>query len=99
MQLVYAVCDDVLGDAQLVREARLLRVIVRQKFMQRRIDLMFRRAKAVLVLGRVWAEMVMNRLPEIASQVAILPNATGAGRKRSSMDRMDSVAVSLHIAE
>jgi glycosyltransferase involved in cell wall biosynthesis len=63
----------------------------RKPFMQRRIDLMFRRAKAVLVLGRVWSELVMNRLPEIASQVAILPNATRAGRKGICVNRSTNI--------
>lgn len=44
----------------------------------RRIDAMFAGAARILVLGRVWRDLVLARVPDAADRVTILPNATAA---------------------
>lgn len=48
------------------------------------IDRFFRRAGAIIVLGRVWKEFVGQRVPEMAGRITILPNATPAPALRHS---------------
>lgn len=44
-------------------------------FLSRRIHGMFRRADSVVVLGKVWRDFVLGRVPEMAGRVLVLPNA------------------------
>jgi len=43
--------------------------------LSRRIGSMFRRASAVVVLGRVWRDFVLSKVPEAEGRVVIVPNA------------------------
>lgn len=43
---------------------------------RRRINALFTKAKVVIVLGRVWAELVVSKLPELASRTIIMRNST-----------------------
>jgi glycosyltransferase involved in cell wall biosynthesis len=41
-----------------------------------RIEALLTRAKFVVVLGRVWSELVVSKLPELAERIIIMPNST-----------------------
>lgn len=45
-------------------------------WLSQRIRTMFRRANGVVVLGRVWRDFVLDKVPEAGNRVAIVPNAT-----------------------
>ncbi|MBR1144596.1 glycosyltransferase family 4 protein [Bradyrhizobium sp. AUGA SZCCT0431] len=45
-------------------------------FARRRIDTLFSKAKFVIVLGRVWSDLIVTNLPELADRIIILPNST-----------------------
>jgi glycosyltransferase involved in cell wall biosynthesis len=47
---------------------------------RRRIDALFTKAKSVIVLGRVWSDLVVANLPELADRIVIMPNSTRAQR-------------------
>lgn len=44
--------------------------------LSRRIGAMFRRAAGVIVLGKIWRDFVLSKVPEAEGRVVILPNAT-----------------------
>ncbi|CAN7712844.1 glycosyltransferase family 4 protein [Bradyrhizobium sp. LjRoot220] len=48
-------------------------------FPRRRIEILFSKAKFVIVLGRVWSDLIVTNLPELADRIIIMPNST---RKR-----------------
>jgi glycosyltransferase involved in cell wall biosynthesis len=53
---------------------------------RRAIDRLFVESAEIVVLGRYWAKLVTDRLPQVADKVSILPNATApapAGVERS----------------
>lgn len=43
--------------------------------LSRRIGAMFRRASGVVVLGRVWRDFVVDKVPEAENRVVVVPNA------------------------
>lgn len=43
---------------------------------RRRIDALFANADSVIVLGRVWSDLISNNLPGLANRVIIMPNST-----------------------
>ena len=45
-------------------------------YTRRRIDAFFTKAKFVVVLGRVWSDLVVTKLPELADRIIVLPNST-----------------------
>jgi glycosyltransferase involved in cell wall biosynthesis len=46
-------------------------------FTRRRIGVLFVKSKFIIVLGRVWSDLVVTKLPEVADRVVIIPNSTG----------------------
>ena len=44
--------------------------------LSRRIGAMFRKAAGVIVLGKVWRDFVLRKVPQAEGRVVILPNAT-----------------------
>ncbi len=58
----------------------------RNEQMRRRIDALFTKAKSVIVLGRVWSDLVATKLPELADRLVIMPNSTRAQRHHSHSD-------------
>ena len=51
-------------------------------FLSRLIGTMFARADRILVLGRVWRDLIVQHVPESAGRIIILPNAVPAPRPR-----------------
>jgi glycosyltransferase involved in cell wall biosynthesis len=47
-------------------------------FLDRRIRTMFGKASRIIVLGRVWKEFVLARVPEAGDRVVVVPNAAEA---------------------
>jgi glycosyltransferase involved in cell wall biosynthesis len=45
-------------------------------FTRRRIEKLFTEAKVVIVLGRVWSDLVVTNLPELTDRTVIMPNST-----------------------
>ena len=45
-------------------------------FARRRIETLFSKAKSVIVLGRVWSDLIVKNLPELADRIIIMPNST-----------------------
>ena len=43
----------------------------------RRVTRMFEDAAHVIVLGRVWRDFIVNRVPAVGSRISVVPNATG----------------------
>jgi glycosyltransferase involved in cell wall biosynthesis len=43
---------------------------------RRRIETLFTRAKSVIVLGRIWSDLIIKHLPELADRIVVLPNST-----------------------
>ena len=48
---------------------------------RRRIETLFARAEAVIVLGQVWSDVVVAKLPELSGRTFIMPNSTKAQRR------------------
>lgn len=48
----------------------------RKGILKREIDLMFRRSQKIIVLGNRWKQLVLDRVPDCAGKVVIIPNAT-----------------------
>lgn len=63
----------------------------------RRIRDMFAHASGILVLGGVWRDFVAERVPEAASRIEILPNATA--RATSARAPREGVATILFLGE
>lgn len=55
-------------------------------FTRRRIDALFTKAKFVIVLGQMWSDLVVTRLPALADRIVVLPNSTRAQRPRRHSD-------------
>ncbi|WOH56079.1 glycosyltransferase family 4 protein [Bradyrhizobium sp. BWC-3-1] len=53
---------------------------------RRRIETLFTRASFVVVLGRVWKELVVSKLPELADRIVVMPNSTKAQRRHRHAD-------------
>jgi glycosyltransferase involved in cell wall biosynthesis/O-antigen/teichoic acid export membrane protein len=64
---------------------------------RRRIDHLFRDAAQVVVLGEVWRRLVIERVPNAASRIFVLPNAVGPIERRRPMD--DGVVHILFLGE
>ena len=47
---------------------------------RRRIETLLAKAKSVIVLGRVWSDLIVKHLPELADRIVIMPNSTGRRR-------------------
>ncbi|MGK9051407.1 glycosyltransferase family 4 protein [Neorhizobium petrolearium] len=45
-------------------------------FLNRRIRSMFRQASGIIVLGKVWREFILRKVPEAEKRLVIVPNAT-----------------------
>lgn len=58
------------------------------------VDALFRRAGAVIVLGHVWRELVVEKLPDIADRIFIVPNATAT---REPIERVSRAPVVLFL--
>jgi glycosyltransferase involved in cell wall biosynthesis len=43
---------------------------------RRRIETLFTKAKFVIVLGRVWSDLVNTKLPELTERIIVMPNST-----------------------
>lgn len=43
---------------------------------RRRIETLFTRAKSVIVLGRIWSDLIIKHLPELADRIVVMPNST-----------------------
>jgi glycosyltransferase involved in cell wall biosynthesis len=43
---------------------------------RRRIETLFIRAKSVIVLGRIWSDLIIKHLPEMADRIIVMPNST-----------------------
>lgn len=48
---------------------------------RRRIELLFTKAESVIVLGQVWSDLVVAKLPELAGRIVIMPNSTKRQRR------------------
>ncbi|MFK4722746.1 glycosyltransferase involved in cell wall biosynthesis [Bradyrhizobium niftali] len=48
---------------------------------RRHIETLFARAEAVIVLGQVWSDLVVGKLPELSGRTVIMPNSTKARRR------------------
>ncbi|MBR1192732.1 glycosyltransferase family 4 protein [Bradyrhizobium sp. AUGA SZCCT0160] len=55
-------------------------------FARRRIETLFSNAKFVIVLGRVWSDLITTHLPELADRIIIMPNSTRKQRHDSHAD-------------
>ena len=55
-------------------------------FTRHRIDALFTKAKFVVVLGRVWSDLVVAKLPEVADRMVVLPNSTKGQRHNAHSD-------------
>jgi glycosyltransferase involved in cell wall biosynthesis len=55
-------------------------------YTRRRIDALFAKAKFVIVLGRVWSDLVVAKLPEVADRIVVLPNSTKGQRHNVHSD-------------
>ena len=53
---------------------------------RRQIETLFTRAKFVVVLGQVWSELVISKLPELAGRIIIMPNSTKKQRQNCHAD-------------
>jgi glycosyltransferase involved in cell wall biosynthesis len=47
---------------------------------RRWIDALFTNAKSIIVLGRVWSDLLVTRLPELRDRITVMPNSTRAQR-------------------
>ena len=50
----------------------------RSHLMKRLIEMLFRHAQRIVVLGSVWRDFVAHHVPDASGRIAILPNATRA---------------------
>jgi glycosyltransferase involved in cell wall biosynthesis len=48
----------------------------RNELTRRRIDALFTNARSVVVLGRVWSDLVIAKVPELRDRIVIMPNST-----------------------
>jgi glycosyltransferase involved in cell wall biosynthesis len=53
---------------------------------RRRIESLFTKAKSVVVLGRVWSDLIVKHLPELADRIIIMPNSTRKQRHNFHAD-------------
>ena len=53
---------------------------------RRRIETLFTRASFAVVLGRVWSELVVSKLPELADRIVVMPNSTRTQRQHCHAD-------------
>lgn len=49
---------------------------------RRRIELLFTKAESVIVLGQVWSDLIVAKLPELAGRIVIMPNSTKRQRRK-----------------
>ena len=62
-------------------------------FVSERMRNLFLRAARTLVLGRVWREFVLSKVPEIEDRIEILPNATASAPIVERPSQRDHVVV------
>lgn len=55
-------------------------------FTRRRIEALFSKAKFVVVLGRLWSDLLVTKLPKLADRIIIMPNSTRQQRHNSRAD-------------